>query len=250
MIRTALRELLERILKRLFVGLARKEDLDGLYEQIAGLMQIQWAIGGGPVLRPLRSWAISPDTMALILADLQERESPTIVEFGSGQSTVIFGLWLKRRGSGRLISFEHDAEFAAGVRKQLDACGVGERVAIQIVPLIGRETLGSLPVCETYALPDMASLVVDLALVDGPPYWCGASARYYPLRWVVERLSASGTAYLDDTIRHEERSVISELSARLPDLAVEHLRAEKGLARFTRIDKECVESGLLPGVGR
>ena len=49
------------------------------------------AISGGPVLKPMRQWALSPDAMALILADLQERTRPHIVEFGCGQSTIVFG---------------------------------------------------------------------------------------------------------------------------------------------------------------
>jgi hypothetical protein len=234
MIRTLLRNLLDKTLKRLFVGLLRREDLDVLYDQIAGLIQIQSAMSGGPVLKPLREFAISPDTMAWILADLQERESPTIVEFGSGQSTVIFAFCLKHKGAGRLISFEHDPVYAASIRRQLETCGVGERVDIQILPLVDREPVGALPACQTYAIPDPPGLVVDLALIDGPPYWNGASARYYPLQWAVERLSANGAAYLDDTVRVDERRVVSELSTHRPDLLIEDLRAQKGLTRFTR----------------
>jgi len=250
MIRAMVRTMLDRILRRFFVGLARKEDLDGLYDQVAGLMQIQMAIAGGPVLRPLRSWAISPDTMALILADLQEREAPTIVEFGSGQSTVIFAFWLKSRGAGRLISFEHDPTYAAGIRRQFEVCGVGERVDIQLLPLVDREAHGSLQTCQTYELPSITDLVVDLALVDGPPFWCGAAARYHPLQWVVERLSRTGAAYLDDTVRPAEQLVLIELLARLPDVSVEHLRAEKGLARCTRTSNGTTATGEGAGAGQ
>ncbi len=234
MIRSTIRFLLGKLRSHLFVGLARKEDIDGLYDQIAGLIQIQSALAANPILKPLRGWALSPDAIAWILSDLQEREAPTVIEFGSGQSTVIFAVCLKNKGSGRLISFEHDPIYAAGIQKQLEACGVGARVDIQILPLIEHESVGSLPRCQSYALPNLRDLVVDLALVDGPPYWCGSSARYHPLRWVVDRLSENGAAYLDDTRRPWERSAVNQLSALLPDLVIENLRAEKGLTKCTR----------------
>jgi predicted O-methyltransferase YrrM len=234
MIRSVLRALLNKIRGRLLLGVARKEDLDRLYDQIAGLLQIQSALAANPILKPLRGWALSPDTMAWILFDLQERIAPTIVEFGSGQSTVILASCLKNKASGRLISFEHDAVYAAGIRRQLEAWGVAEHAEIQILPLIEHEATGPLPRCESYALPDLQDLVVDLALVDGPPERCGPSARFHPLRWAVDRLNNSGAAYLDDTIRRGERGVVNHLAALLPDIAIEELRAEKGLARCTR----------------
>lgn len=234
MIRSAFRFVIGKIRSHLLAGVARKEDLDSLYDQIAGLVQIQSALAGSPVLKPLRGWALSPDALAWILADLQERVAPTVVEFGSGQSTVIFALCLKNKGSGRLISFEHDPDYAAGLRRQLQACGAAEYADIRILPLVDHEPLGSLARCQSYALPDLQDLSVDLALIDGPPYWCGPSARYHPLRWAVDRLGANGAAYLDDTIRPEERHVADVLSKTVPSIAAEQLRAEKGLTRFTR----------------
>ena len=69
----------------LFGRLVRQSDLDTLYAQFSALLQIQNAMEGKPVLRPMRGWALSPDAMMWILADLQEHPSPTVIEFGSGQ---------------------------------------------------------------------------------------------------------------------------------------------------------------------
>ena len=81
--------------ERFLRGVAREEQLervyDNLYDQIAGLMQIQSVLTGGPVLKPLRHWALSPDAMAVILADLQERLEAgefLIVVQGSAETTA------------------------------------------------------------------------------------------------------------------------------------------------------------------
>src|SRR4051812_31376407 len=111
MIRASVMRLFDRVRERFLVGVATEEQVDRIYErlydQIAGMMQIQAALAGGPVLKPLRLWALSPDAMALLLADLQERVNPHVAEFGCGQSTVIFASWMTRHG-GRITSYEHD----------------------------------------------------------------------------------------------------------------------------------------------
>ena len=58
-----------------------------------------------------------------LLAKLQEFEQPTVIEFGSGQSTVIFAAALSKL-SGKLVSVEHDKAYSATIHKQLEACGL------------------------------------------------------------------------------------------------------------------------------
>jgi predicted O-methyltransferase YrrM len=231
-----LRPYFDRFRERFLLGVAREEQLDRLYDRlydlIAGQLQIQSALSGGPVLKPMRHWALSPDAMAILLADLQERSSPHVVEFGCGQSTVIFAAWLKRHG-GRLTSIEHDPEYAGTIRRQLEACGLSEPVDLRVLPLVDHAADADIAACRSYALP-AGRETIDLALIDGPPYWAGEGTRYHPLKWAYERLAAGGAAYLDDAARVPEQRVVRALRAKFPDAAVEELRAEKGLVRLTR----------------
>jgi predicted O-methyltransferase YrrM len=236
MVRSALVRLFDRFRERLLQGVAREEQVerlyDNLYDQIAGLMQIQSALSGGPVLKPLRHWALSPDAMAVILTDLQERTNPSIVEFGCGQSTVIFTSWVKHHG-GRVTTYEHDPQYAAVIRKQLDACGLSAQVDLLVVPLVDQPGVEGLPPSKSYDLPaDREGF--DVALIDGPPYWAGEAGRYYPLKWSVDRLNAGGAAYLDDAARIPEQRIVTVLKAGTAGVKVEELRAEKGLTRLTK----------------
>ena len=234
--RKALVKLFDRVRERFLVGIATEEQVqrvyDNLYDEIAGMMQIHSAIAGGPVLKPLRHWALSPDAMAVMLADLQERSKPSIVEFGCGQSTVIFASWIKHRG-GRLTTYEHDPQYADVIRKQIDACGLSTYVDLRVVGLIDKAAVGSLPASKSYDLPaDRDGF--DLALIDGPPYWTGESGRYHPLQWSLDRLNPGGAAYLDDAARPPEQRIVAHLQGTTPGLVATEMRAEKGLVKLTK----------------
>ncbi|HUQ87455.1 MAG TPA: class I SAM-dependent methyltransferase [Vicinamibacterales bacterium] len=236
MVRAALVKVFDRVRERFLVGVAREERVDqrfdSLYDQVAGLMQIHSALSGGPVLKPLRQWALSPDAIALILADLQERSRPSVVEFGCGQSTVVFASWIKQRG-GRLTTYEHDPHYAEVIRAQLDACGLSAHVDLRVVSLIDHPAVGPLPASKSYDLPaDRDGF--DVALVDGPPYWTGEAGRYHPLKWSVDRLNAGGSAYLDDAARPPEQRIVAHLKTAVPGLTAAELRAEKGLVKITK----------------
>lgn len=226
----------DRVRERFLLGVAREEQVremsDRLYDQVASIMQIQSAISGGPVLKPMRHWALSPDAMAIILADLQERTAPRIVEFGCGQSTVVFASWVRTHG-GCVTSFEHDAVYAGAVRKQLDACGLTTYVDLRVVPLVDYVGVDGLPASKSYALPADRD-GIDVALIDGPPYWTGESGRYHPLKWATDRLNNNGAAYLDDAARGPEQRIVAALRGHAAGIDAAELRAEKGLVRLTR----------------
>lgn len=222
-----IKSFIKRIRDRFFTDFVRRDDLDRLYDQIAGLWQIQNAMNGGTVLRPMRGWAISPDAVAWVLADLQERRAPTVIEFGSGQSTVIFAAALQR-SNGRLFSVEHDPEYCETIRKQLEACGLVKQVEFIHCPLVES---GS-PVIRSYDTGRLGEMKVDVAFVDGPPYLNGPLTRLTPLRWAIRHLQPGGSVYLDDSARGSERECLRMLTLEHPNLQLTERRAEKGLVEL------------------
>jgi predicted O-methyltransferase YrrM len=222
----------EHVRRRMQAGLATRADLDRLYERVAAAVQIQGALQGLPIVRPMPGWALSTDAIVQVLCDLQERPDPVLVEFGSGQSTVIFAAWFRARGHGRFVSFEHDPAHADATRRQLDAVKLLTHVDLQVVPLADRAAVDGLPPSKSYALPETFS-GFDVALVDGPSYFFGESTRYHPLTWALDRLNPGGAAYLDDTIRPWEKRILEVVSER-PDLVVQDLGTANGCARISR----------------
>ena len=222
----------EQVRRRMQAGLATRADLDRLYERVAAAVQIQGALNGLPIVRPMPGWALSSDAIVQILCDLQERSSPVLVEFGSGQSTVIFAAWFRARGSGRFVSFEHDAAHAEAIGRQLDAAKLAAHVELKLIPLADRAAVDGLPASKSYALPDTFP-GFDVAVVDGPSYFFGESTRYHPLAWSIDLLNPGGAAYLDDTNRPQEKRIL-EVLARRADLEVKDLGTANGFARITR----------------
>ncbi len=221
-----MKSVIRRIRDRILTGLARQEDIDHLYNQFAGLIQIQNAIRGEPVLLPMRGWAISPDAMAWVLADLQERESPTVVEFGSGQSTIVLAAVLKSR-QGRLVSVEHDPSHSDVIQRQAKACGLSDVIHFVHSPLVETE-IG----CRSYDTASIPGGPFDVALVDGPPISNGKLTRLIPLRWAAARLTERGVIFLDDTFRESEKECLRLFKSEYPDFKHTERAAEKGLVEI------------------
>lgn len=223
-----MKQILKRLRAYFHAGLVKKCDLDILYNQIAGLIQIQNAMSGQPVIRPMRGWAMSPDAMAWILADLQQRDQPIIIEFGAGQSTVILAAAIKHRG-GLLYSVEHDEAYLNLIRKQLEASGLAAFVRFILAPLTNSTNA---PVIRSYDLQFLPEVKVDLALVDGPPITNGPLARLLPLQWCLNHLRANGAIFLDDSSRNAEQACLAAVRHEFPSLVTDDRIAEKGLVEL------------------
>lgn len=224
-----IRSLFRKIRARFLAGVARTEDLNRLYDQIAGLIQIQNAMAGRPVLRPMRGWAISPDAVAWVLSGVQERGARTVIEFGSGQSTVILAAAMMRR-NGRLISVEHDPDYMTVIKSQVAGCGLNDFVEFIHAPLLPDKDTPDARSYDTRHLPETP---VDIALIDGPPYTNGCLTRLVPLRWAARHLNKGGVIFFDDSARESERACLKQLSAEFPSLQVQYRQAEKGLVELS-----------------
>lgn len=219
-------KLIRKIRDRLFSELARKSDLDNLYNQISGLLQIQNAMNGKRILQPLRGWAISPDAMAWVLSDLQQRNAPVLIEFGSGQSTVILASCLQSGGVGRLFSVEHDENYLNIIKRQVEACGLLRQVEFFHAPI---RAMNDGRTDHSYDLTVLPDIKIDLALVDGPPMQNGVFARLTPLRWAIQHLKPGGVIFLDDSARDAEQACLRKLLNEHPSLRSIPRTAEKGL---------------------
>ena len=132
------------------------------------------------------------------------RRPATVVECGSGVSTIVLARLLAERGAGRLTALEHDPAWAATVRDGLAAEGL-EHVA--------RVVLAPLAADGWYADDGVAELppAIDLLVVDGPPADtpARAEARHPALDRLGPRLARDGVVVLDDTGRAGEQRVLA-----------------------------------------
>jgi predicted O-methyltransferase YrrM len=229
-----LRTCARRIVNRILGDLAHRRDLDNLYNQLAAYIQIHDIVSQSTMLGSLRGWAMSPDALVHILADLERRENPTILEFGSGESTLVFASALRMKNQGRLITIEHNREFMERIRTRIEAAHLEPWVEFHHAPLLGNDAAKHESAGSEMDLSGLPDVRIDLALIDGPPgNSYGGQARREPLKWTLSRLSAGGTVFLDDANRPAEQAIVADALRERPGMAAEMIHTEKGLAKLT-----------------
>jgi predicted O-methyltransferase YrrM len=153
------------------------------------------------------AWALLPAGLELVLGAVAEGR-PTVVECGSGESTVAIARLLAERGDGRLYSLEHDEHWAERTRNRLAAEELTECVELIEAPL-RPHGLGDGDWYELGALERLPH-AIDLLLVDGPPGDLAPDGqmRYPALPLLAPRLADGALVLLDDIDRPGELHVL------------------------------------------
>lgn len=176
-------------------------------------------------LPPPGAWAVSADLLAELVRRILLERPGLVVELGSGLSTVVIALALRRTG-GRLVAVDHDEAFAAETRATLEAHGLTEIAQVRVAPLVGGPSAASAPWYREDALADLAA--IDLLIVDGPPAPVAAEVRYPALPFFWPRLKPGAAVVLDDADRPGEQAVIRRWQAEFAGAEVARLDLEKG----------------------
>jgi hypothetical protein len=159
---------------------------------------------------PWSQSSIRPSALVCLLNDIKVNRRRTIVEFGSGISTLFMAELIKDGDDQRLLSFEHDEGWAAWINDWLDRRGLAGGARCLHAPLRP---------CPGYDVPwydvevvraALAGREVDCLLCDGPPAWASGSAmaRLPAVPIVREFLAAEFAIVLDDIQRHDERRIV------------------------------------------
>ncbi len=177
-------------------------------------------------------WTIQPDFAKNLIAEILASKPNLILEAGSGVSTLIVAYALKQNGKGRLISLEHQEEYALKNRRELELHGLSDIAKIIHAPLkdytLGAETW------PWYSLENVESMPIDMMIVDGPPAKTRPLARYPALPLLEKRFSKKVALVLDDAGREEEKEIVKRWSAQFPDFKAESVDTEKGMTFLRR----------------
>jgi predicted O-methyltransferase YrrM len=178
----------------------------GNMRELEGLHQLFSGFTPRAPMPPTGHWALNP-TDLLALLHLVERRQPTVVvELGSGTSTVWMAYAVERYG-GKIISLDHDPEFAERTRTMLRTHGLDAVAEVRDAAL-RPVTVGD-TAFDWYDLTALSDVdAIDLLLVDGPPGSTGPMSRYPALPLLRARLAAGATVVLDDTSRADEQETL------------------------------------------
>lgn len=155
---------------------------------------------------PWTAASIRPAALVAVCNDVVIRRRRTIVELGSGISTVVLARLLGQTG-GRLVSVDHDEQWLAIVADLLTAAGLRDAVRLHHAPLVAgwydRASMAK-------ALTDADGAAVDLLVVDGPPAWRPGTemSRLPAAEALTPHLSPDATVILDDLHRPGEQEIV------------------------------------------
>ena len=210
----------------------RKEAFDD-FRQVEALLSIFATLKPEVPIPPTRDFSASPDLLSHIVSLIIERRPRFVVELGSGSSTVIIAYALQRFGGGRLLSIDHDAQFAERTRSMLELHGLTEVASVEHRPLTPVRINDA-----DYLWYDIADLeiasTIDMMLIDGPPYHVHPLARYPALPLLSARFSDDVAIVLDDADRPEELRITSLWKKEFTAFSVERIETEKGALLLKR----------------
>ena len=174
-------------------------------------------------VRPLtgdRLLGHDPWAMDALLAEqifsLVDEGPDTILELGSGHSTILIARRLEALGQGRVIAVDHLEEFAGRTREWIEREGLAHRATVVHAPIGDRDVEGRpRPWYSGGALEAALPERIDLLIVDGPPARLGSEARWPAVPLLRERLAPGAAILMDDGDRADERRIAHEWRDRL-----------------------------------
>ncbi len=188
-----------------------RRHLDQLPSDTAYLQRLvaQTADPAAP-LPALGGWAATARSILAIVDEIQRAPGPlTVLDCGSGSSTVLDALLLKQRGAGgHVYALEADPGFADETRAYLRAHGAEGYGVVDDAPL----TAVTLPAGSTAPWYDLAHLPetseIDVLFVDGPIGTIADQARYPAFPLLADRLADGALVVVDDTNRPDEKKIV------------------------------------------
>lgn len=215
----------------------RKEEMEHFRYKVQVLQELNSLLPIRAPLPPMVGWAATPELAINIYKIIEEMKPALIVELGSGVSTIISAYTLEKfNPEGKVISFDHDADFANRTQKELNLHGLDDFVNIYDAPLspISLHNKNWRWYNIGFTKIDRP---VDLLIIDGPPLKTQKNARYPALPSFYEKLSDRAVVILHDTDRDNETETVHKWLDEYPDLQKTCLRTEKGITILRKTNK-------------
>jgi predicted O-methyltransferase YrrM len=159
---------------------------------------------------------MDPTGLLEVLFMIARKQPKVVLELGSGTSSIWMAYALEKDG-GRLISVDHEAEFAERTRSLLHLHEVSHLAEVRLAELCRLNINGEeFQWYDVDAFRDLNG--IDLLIVDGPPGSLGETARYPALHVLESRLAPNAVVILDDADRSGELDIVRRWITDIPEL--------------------------------
>ncbi|MDR1104049.1 MAG: glycosyltransferase [Endomicrobium sp.] len=203
------------------------------YTQLESLFWLSKRLKIKNSLPPMRNWAMSPDVLLKLHEYITNAKPKTVLEFGSGVSTIVICDALSQNNSGRLISIEHLEKFMEETMEVIKNENLSLFLDLRLAQLkiwTGEHLCNEKPVFwyDEKIVDTLDLKEIDLLIIDGPPGNTNPYARYPALPILYKNLSNKVQVWLDDTNRKDEAE-IAHAWAEKYKLIPNFFNLEKGL---------------------
>lgn len=154
----------------------------------------------------LGAWGIDARSLLTLVALVQRERPALVLELGSGASTIWLGYVLEQLG-GRIVSIEHDAEYAEVTAARIADHRLGSTVELRQADL---QSVDEGEEEWTWYAPELFTDLrdIDLILIDGPPKAVGDLSRYPAVPQLLDKISDDAWIVLDDARRPDEKQIL------------------------------------------
>lgn len=162
---------------------------------------------------PLGEWSMTLATIEFLLNKIERMRPHTILEFGSGASTLALACMMRRLHGGsktpHIFSVDQSPHYVQQIESRLRFHGLHESVRFMTAPLISQVIQHMRTECYQLHDQDLHGFFgqsrPDLVIVDGPAADHGGRFGTIPL--VRNFLSDHAWIYMDDALRDSELSI-------------------------------------------
>ena len=172
------------------------------------------------------NWSAAPDFLELIVDHVLTAKPSTIVECGSGMTTLMLARCCALNGHGHLYSLENGADYATNTRAAIADHRLQEYSTVIHAPLIHYSVNNS--DYQWYDLSGLPVTNIDMLVIDGPPGFLQRHSRYPALPLLANRFSDRCSVYLDDAARDDEQALVRMWLDELPGLVHHYTANERG----------------------
>ncbi len=202
-----------------------KENQDQIFHQVESSQQLFHFINPKLPIPSTRNWVASPDFILALFDILLQKKSASIVELGSGVSTLYLAYLMEQHEiDGVITSYDHDPVYAEKTRSLLARHGLANRAKIIDSPLDEKGW---------YQIPQNSiPKTISLLIVDGPPTVTHSNARNQAFPFFKPYFKKGSLLVADDCKREEGQRMMREWQESQDLILKDYLYTEKGTGIF------------------
>lgn len=175
-------------------------------------------------------WSAAADFLELVVDEFITIKPETILECGSGVSTLMLAAACRESGRGRVLSLEHHREYASDLRDIVASYGLQEFATVIDAPLVNTPVNGR--DYQWYSLDNLVECNIDMMVIDGPPGRLQKNSRYPALPVLAGRMTSACSIFLDDAGREDERDIVRLWVQEISGLSSTYIDNQRGCSRL------------------